>query len=31
MKLSHYEEVPAVIAEKVIAESRKDVAEEAEE
>jgi elongation factor G len=31
MKVSGYEEVPAAIAEKVIAESRKEIAEEEEE
>ncbi|HEY3489676.1 MAG TPA: elongation factor G [Candidatus Deferrimicrobiaceae bacterium] len=31
MRVTHYEEVPAAIAEKVIAESRKDIAEESEE
>ncbi len=31
MKVSHYEEIPAVIAEKVIAESKKDSGEEEEE
>ncbi|MBP2673426.1 MAG: translation elongation factor [Deltaproteobacteria bacterium] len=31
MKLDHYEEAPAVVAEKVIAESKKEVGEEEEE
>jgi elongation factor G len=31
MKVSHYEEVPAAIAEKVVAESRKEIGEEEEE
>jgi elongation factor G len=31
MHVTHYEEVPGVIAEKVIAEARKDISEEAEE
>ena len=31
MKVSHYEEVPAVIAEKVISESKKEMGEEEEE
>jgi hypothetical protein len=31
MKVSHYEETPAVIAEKVIAESKKEMGEEEEE
>jgi len=31
MKVSHYEEIPAVIAEKVISESRKEMGEEEEE
>ncbi|HEY5995962.1 MAG TPA: elongation factor G [Candidatus Deferrimicrobiaceae bacterium] len=31
MRLSHYEEMPAAIAEKVIAESKKELGEEAEE
>ncbi len=31
MKLDHYEEAPAVIAEKVIAESKKEIGEEEEE
>lgn len=31
MRLSHYEEVPAAIAEKIIAEAKKELGEEAEE
>jgi elongation factor G len=31
MKVSHYEEIPAVIAEKVISESKKEMGEEEEE
>jgi elongation factor G len=31
MKVSHYEEIPAAIAEKVVAESKKEVGEEEEE
>jgi elongation factor G len=31
MKVSHYEEIPAAIAEKVIAESKKEIGEEEEE
>jgi elongation factor G len=31
MKVSHYEEIPSAIAEKVISESRKEMGEEEEE
>ena len=31
MSISHYEEVPAMIAEKVIAEAKKELGEETEE
>ena len=31
MKIDHYEEAPAVVAEKVIAEAKKEVGEEEEE